>query len=80
MRKFTSTELKRNRLYATIAEAEFDGYEVIGHVKQGMLIRDTENDTDVVIKTIVKKSKVDFTKEEIERLTENVEEKDEKKE
>lgn len=70
MRKLTSTELKRNRLYATIADAQFNDYDVVGHVKQGLLIRDKENDVDVVIKAIVKKSKVDFTKEQVERPTE----------
>jgi hypothetical protein len=78
MRKLTSTELKRNRLYATIETAEFQDYEVIGHVKQGLLIRDKENDIDVVIKAIVKKSKVDFTKEQIERPTEQVKDEDDK--
>jgi len=78
MRKLTSTELKRNRLYATIESAEFKDYEVIGHVKQGLLIRDKENDVDVVIKAIVKKSKVDFTKEQIERPTEQVKDEDDK--
>lgn len=75
-RKLTSTELKRNRLYATIESADFQDYEVIGHVKQGLLIRDKENDIDVVIKAIVKKSKVDFTKEQIERPTEQVKDED----
>lgn len=70
MRKLTSTELKRNRLYATIADTQFNDYDVVGHVKQGLLIRDKENDVDVVIKAIVKKSKVDFTKEQVERPTE----------
>jgi hypothetical protein len=77
MRKLTSNELKRNRLYDAIANANFKDYEVIGHVKQGLLIRDKENDTDVVIKTIIKKSKVDYTKGLVERPTEQPEDKKE---
>lgn len=81
MRKLTSTELKRNRLYGTIASADFENYNVKGHVKQGMLLEDKEDGSHIIIKAIVKKSKVDFEKEQIERPTEQVkDEKDKDKE
>lgn len=76
MRKLTANELKRNRLYDTIANAEFENYNVKGHVKQGMLLEDKEDGSHIVVKAILKKSKVDFEKEQIERPTEQV--KDEK--
>jgi len=73
-RKLTNDELKRNRLYASIGNASFSDYKVIGHVKQGLLLRDTVNNQDVIVKTILKKVAVDFEKEQIERPTEQVKE------
>jgi len=75
MRKLTANELKRNGLYETIAQAEFKDFLVKGHVKQGLLIEDKENGDNIVIKVILKKEKVDFETEQIERLVEQVEEK-----
>jgi len=69
MRKLTTNELKRNRLYDTIANANFQYYEVQGHVKQGMLLEDSGGN-HVIVKAILKKERVDFEKEAIERPTE----------
>jgi len=68
--KLTKTQLKRNKVYAKIAGVEFEDYDVIGHVKQGLLVRDKEKGQDVIIKTIFKKSKVDYDSEKIDRPTE----------
>lgn len=76
--KLTKTQLKRNRVYGKISKVEFEDYEVIGHVKQGLLLRDKEKGQDVVIKTIFKKSKVDYEKEKLERPTEQPKDDEEK--
>lgn len=78
MRKLTKNELKRNKIYDTIANVEFEDYEVIGNVKQGLLIRDKDGGQDVILKTILKKEKVDFDNEKLDRPTENVETEDTK--
>lgn len=78
MRKLTKNELKRNKIYDTIANVAFEDYEVIGNVKQGLLIRDKDGGQDVILKTILKKEKVDFDNEKLERPTENVEKEDTK--
>jgi len=76
--KLTKTQLKRNKVYGKISEVEFEDYEVIGHVKQGLLLRDKDKGQDVVIKTIFKKSKVDYENEKLERPTEQPKDEDEK--
>lgn len=80
MRKLTKNELKRNKIYDTIANIEFEDYEVIGNVKQGLLIRDKDDGQDVVLKTILKKEKVNFDDEKLERPIENVEKENTKNE
>ena len=80
MRKLTKNELKRNGLYGTIAQADFKDYDVIGHVKQGILMRGKVDKQDVVVKVILKKAQVDFTSEQIERPIEQPKEKDTKDE
>lgn len=80
MRKLTKNELKRNKIYDTIANIEFEDYEVIGNVKQGLLIRDKDDGQDVVLKTILKKEKVNFDDEKLERPIENVEKENTKSE
>jgi len=76
MKKMTKMELKRNAIYATVANTKFGDYENVGNVKEGYLLR---NETeDVIVKIIIKKSVVDYDSEQIERLTENVKEDTEK--
>jgi len=78
MRKLTKNELKRNGLYETIAQTDFEDYNAIGHVKQGILMRSKDDKEDVIIKVILKKTKVSFETNSIERPTVQVEEKDTK--
>ena len=72
-RKMTANELKRNAIYDTISGVEFEGFTVLGNVKQGLLMEGNETGKHVVVKVILKKAKVDFEAESIERLTEQVE-------
>jgi len=72
-RKITANELKRNAIYDTISKVEFEGFAILGNVKQGMLMEDVETKEHVIVKVILKKAKVDFEAESIERLTEQVE-------
>ena len=77
MRKLTSNELKRNRIYDTIANANFQDYEVVGHVKQGMLLEDSDGN-HVIVKAILKKTRVDYESKKIERPTEQPKEEEKK--
>jgi len=77
MRKLTSNELKRNRIYDTIANANFQDYEVVGHVKQGMLLEDSDGN-HVTVKVILKKTPVDYESKKIERPTEQPKEEEKK--
>ena len=72
MKKMTKAELTRNAIYSTVASTEFDGYENIGNVKEGFLIRNAESGEDAIVKIILKKTAVDYDTEQVERLTENV--------
>jgi hypothetical protein len=80
MRKLTKNELKRNGLYETIAQADFEDYDVLGHVKQGILMRGKVDKEDVIVKVILKKAQVDFTSEQIERPIEQAKEENTKDE
>ena len=74
MRKLTKNEIKRNKVYETIAQANFEDFIVKGHVKQGLLIENKDDGQNIVIKTIIKKAKVDFESEQIERPVEQAKE------
>jgi len=76
MTKLTKTQLKRNKMYAKVAETNFGDFEVKGHVKQGLVLRNAETGQDVVIKAIFKKSQVDLEADGIERPTEQPKDED----
>lgn len=80
MTKLTKTQLKRNNMYAKVAETDFGDFEVKGHVKQGLVLRNDETGQDVVIKAIFKKSQVDLEADGIERPTEQPKDEDKDKE
>lgn len=77
MTKLTKTQLKRNNMYAKVAETDFGDFEVKGHVKQGLVLRNEDTGQDVVIKAIFKKSQVDLEADGIERPTEQPKDEDE---
>ena len=72
MKKMTKAELTRNAIYATVATTQFDGYENVGNVKEGFLIKNSKTGENAIVKIILKKTTVDYDTEQVERLTENV--------